>query len=542
MSVCAKKSICVICFEEEKIRLTVLFRSPADKCSVIWFDWLCCVKKRKFDSLCCFEVQQTNASVLRFDCSKCRDLIRGECLYEKVDLCLLCEEEKIQLTVLFRSAAEKCSAPLSPIWLFQRFNWVSVCVKKSICVFCVEEEKIQLTLLFRSAADKCSAPLSPIWLLWRFNSVSVCVKKSICVFCVKKRKFDSLCCFEVQQTNVLLLCLRFGSERVRVCSVSIWKSRSVSSARKKRKFDSLCCFEVQQTNVLLLCLRFDSDESSSVFNVYMKKSICVFCVKKRKFNSLCCFEVQQKNVLLLYLRFDCSRDLIGWVSVWKSRSVCFVWKKRKFNSLCCFEVQQTNVLLLCLRFDCCGDLIRWVSVWKSRSVSSVWRRENSTHCVVSKCSRQMFCSFVSDLVLREFECVQCLYEKVDLCLLRGRRENSTHCVVSKCSRQMFCSFVSDSIRREFECVQCLYEKVDLCLLCEEEKIQLTVLFRSAADKCSAPLSPIWLFRDLIGWVSVWKSRSVSSVWRRENSTHCVVSKCSRQMFCSFVSDLIVVEI
>ena len=54
---------------------------------------------------------------------------------------------------------------------------LSVCVKKSICVFCVEEEKIRLTLLSRSAADKCSAPFSPISFEERFNSVSVCVKR-----------------------------------------------------------------------------------------------------------------------------------------------------------------------------------------------------------------------------------------------------------------------------------------------------------------------------------------------------------------------------
>ena len=189
--------------------------------------------------------------------------------------------------------------------------------------------------------------------------------------------------------------------------------------------------------------------------LYEKVDLCLLCKEEEEEKILnwvthwrrenCCFEVQQTNVLLLCLRFGSERVRVCSVSIWKSRSVCFVWKKRKFNSLCCFEVQQTNVLLLCLRFDCCGDLIRWVSVWKSRSVSSVWRRENSTHCVVSKCSRQMFCSFVSDLVLREFECVQCLYEKVDLCVLCGRRENSTHFVVSKCSRQMFCSSVSDLI-------------------------------------------------------------------------------------------------
>ena len=39
---------------------------------------------------------------------------------------------------------------------------LSVCVKKSICVFYVEEEKIRLIVLFPSAADKSSAHLSPM--------------------------------------------------------------------------------------------------------------------------------------------------------------------------------------------------------------------------------------------------------------------------------------------------------------------------------------------------------------------------------------------
>ena len=49
------------------------------------------------------------------------------------------EEEKIRLTVLFRSAADKYSAPLSPILFHPRSSVLSVCVKKSICV---KEEKI----------------------------------------------------------------------------------------------------------------------------------------------------------------------------------------------------------------------------------------------------------------------------------------------------------------------------------------------------------------------------------------------------------------
>ena len=110
-------------------------------------------------------------------------------VYVKKSISVSCvEEEKIWLTVLFRSAADKCSAPLSPIWFKLRLNLVSVCVKKSICVSCVEEEKIRLTVLFRSAADKCSAPLSPIWFTPRSSVLSVCVKKSICVFCVEEEK------------------------------------------------------------------------------------------------------------------------------------------------------------------------------------------------------------------------------------------------------------------------------------------------------------------------------------------------------------------
>ena len=92
-------------------------------------------------------------------CSFSSDLIHTEikcveCLCEKVDLCLLCWR-KIRLTVLFRSAAEKCSAPLSPIWFHPRQSSVSVCVKKSIYVFCVEEEKTSLIVLFCCEHLKC---------------------------------------------------------------------------------------------------------------------------------------------------------------------------------------------------------------------------------------------------------------------------------------------------------------------------------------------------------------------------------------------------
>ena len=66
-------------------------------------------------------------------------------------------------------------------------------MKKSICVFCVEEEKIRLTVLFRSAADKCSAPFSPISLNSRLECVEcLCEKVDLCVLC--RRRENSTHC------------------------------------------------------------------------------------------------------------------------------------------------------------------------------------------------------------------------------------------------------------------------------------------------------------------------------------------------------------
>ena len=336
LSVCVKKSLCVFCVEEEKIRLTLFSRKCSRQgCSAPWApisfvsrDLICwvsvwksrCVsfvsKKRKFDSLC---------------------------------------------SLVSASARCFCSFQL-PFDCSQRFNSVSVCVKKSMCVFCVEEERIRLTLFSRKCRRHRSlAALSPIWL--------------------------------------------YGEMECRW--VSAWKSRSVSFVLKKRKFDSLCCFEVQKTNVLLLYLRFDSTPRFNVGECLCEKvDLCLLCWRRE--NSTHCVVSKCRRQMFcsfisvfcsFYLRFDCRRDLkLEWVSVWKSRSVSFVLKKRKFDSLCCFEVQKTNVLLLYLRFDSIWDLIR----------------------------------------------------------------------VSVCVKKSICVF----------CV-------------EEEKIRLTVLFRSAEDKCSAPFSPIW---------------------------------------------------
>ena len=164
----------------------------------------------------------------------------------KKSICFFClEEVKIGLTVLFRSAADKCSAPLSPISFNPRYNLVSVCVKKSIFIFCVEEEKIQLTVLFRSTADKCSAPLSPISFSLRLSVLSVCVKKSIYVFCVERNENSThcvvskysrqmFCSFISDFIVVEIECVECLCEKVDLCLLCL----------KKRKFDSLCCFEV----------------------------------------------------------------------------------------------------------------------------------------------------------------------------------------------------------------------------------------------------------------------------------------------------------
>jgi hypothetical protein len=39
---------------------------------------------------------------------------------------------------------------------------VSVCVKKWRCVYEVDEEEMRVTVLFRNASAKCSAPTAPI--------------------------------------------------------------------------------------------------------------------------------------------------------------------------------------------------------------------------------------------------------------------------------------------------------------------------------------------------------------------------------------------
>ena len=117
------------------------------------------------------------------------------------------EEEKIRLTVLFRSAADKSSAPLSPILFHQRSSVLSVCVKMSICV---EEEKIRLTVLFRSAANKCSAPLSPILFNSRSSVLSVCEKVDLCLLCRRREnQFDCFILFwtfEMSQMRRQLKC------------------------------------------------------------------------------------------------------------------------------------------------------------------------------------------------------------------------------------------------------------------------------------------------------------------------------------------------
>jgi hypothetical protein len=53
---------------------------------------------------------------------------------------------------------------------------VSVCVKKLRCVYEKDEETMMVTVLVRNASARCSAPLSPIGLFQRSSVVSVYVK------------------------------------------------------------------------------------------------------------------------------------------------------------------------------------------------------------------------------------------------------------------------------------------------------------------------------------------------------------------------------
>ena len=300
----------------------------------------------------------------------------------------------------------------------------------------------------------------------------------------------------------------------------------------------------EKVDLCLLCWRRENS-THCVVSKCRRQMFCSFLSDLSWIKSLLQSN-QETNVLLLSLRFDSIRDQVEWVSVWKSRSVSFVLKKRKFDSLCCFEVQKTNVLLLYLRFDSTPRFKLGECLCEKVDLCLLcWRRENSTHCVVSKCRRQMFCSFISDLIQSEIKLSECLCEKVDLCLLCWRRENSTHCVVSKCRRQMFCSFISDLIVgiRDLSSSECLCEKVDLCLLCwrRENSTHCVVSKCRRQMFCSFISDLIRTPRFKFGECLCEKVDLCLLCWRRENSTHCVVSKCRRQMFCSFISDLIVVR-
>ena len=186
LSVCVKKSICVFCVEEEQIRLTLFSRNASDRSfaplSLIWFlvemecveclcekvD-LCLLGGRRENSTHCVVwkcTRQIFCSFISNLISK-RDLIRWVSVWKSRSVSFGWKKEKIGPTLFSRNASARSFAPLSPIGFSVRLSVLSVCVKKSIRVFCVEEEKIRLTLFTRNASARSFAPLSPILFLSR---------------------------------------------------------------------------------------------------------------------------------------------------------------------------------------------------------------------------------------------------------------------------------------------------------------------------------------------------------------------------------------
>ena len=95
--------------DEERMRVTVLFRNASASCSAPLSPIL-------------FPVRSSVVSA----CVK-------KCIWEYER-----DDERMRVTVLFRNASARCCAPRPPIWLLLRCSVVSVCVKK--CIWGYERE------------------------------------------------------------------------------------------------------------------------------------------------------------------------------------------------------------------------------------------------------------------------------------------------------------------------------------------------------------------------------------------------------------------
>jgi hypothetical protein len=163
--------------DEERMRITVLFRKASARCSTplspIWL-----LQRPSVVSVC---------------------VKKWKCVYE-------IDEKKMKDTVLFRNAWARCSAPFSPIWLELRCSVVSVCVKKRRCVYSIDEERMRITVLFRNASARCCAASSPIPLNSRSSVVSVCVKWWVYSWIRRRPMWIVLPCFVVEQSlNAVLV-------------------------------------------------------------------------------------------------------------------------------------------------------------------------------------------------------------------------------------------------------------------------------------------------------------------------------------------------
>jgi hypothetical protein len=68
--------------------------------------------------------------------------------------------------------------------------------------------------------------------------------------------------------------------------------------------------------------------------------------------------------------------------------------------------------------------------------------------------------------------------------------------------QMFCSLITDSIVKEIKCDQCLFEIVNECLNENQNSASRVTLFCFSAEaRCSAPCGPI-LFQERFNVISV----------------------------------------
>jgi len=81
-------------------------------------------------------------------------------------------------------------------------------------------------------------------------------------------------------------------------------------------------------------------------------------------------------------------------------------------SLYCVAMLHPNIVHLDLWFHWTTGWVQWVSIWKRQECDDGKNmKEWWSHCIVSQCFTQILCTLSSNLIVRQVECSECLYER-----------------------------------------------------------------------------------------------------------------------------------